>query len=201
MTRGEALRVLGLDGDPSRHEIASAYRELAQMLHPDKYGSDQRLRRRAEQQMRIINEARDALLKTAPSSRAKGPDDAARRHRSARAGAARDPRDIADEADLRARAAEAARILVSQEARTLRERRTSMAGLTAVSALVLLVTFRMPGMLGNIVQSVALMLTVWGIYDMVATTHQAGALRGRMRELADERDRARDIADEARALQ
>ena len=69
MTRDEALNVLGLAAGASREEISAAYRELAQMLHPDKYGDNKRLRARAEQQMRAINEARDVLLKGARSSR------------------------------------------------------------------------------------------------------------------------------------
>ena len=63
MTREEALTALGLEGDATQDEITAAYRELAQMLHPDKYGTSKRLRERAEQQMRVINEARDTLLR------------------------------------------------------------------------------------------------------------------------------------------
>ena len=63
MTREEALTALGLEGDATQDEITAAYRELAQMLHPDKYGKSKRLRERAEQQMRVINEARDTLLR------------------------------------------------------------------------------------------------------------------------------------------
>lgn len=63
MTREEALTALGLDGDATQDEITAAYRELAQMLHPDKYGTSKRLRERAEQQMRVINKARDTLLR------------------------------------------------------------------------------------------------------------------------------------------
>ena len=62
MTRDEALSVLGLKSGATRDEVRLAYRELAQMLHPDKFGSNKRLRERAEQQMRAINEARDVLL-------------------------------------------------------------------------------------------------------------------------------------------
>uniref|UniRef100_UPI003AB42214 J domain-containing protein n=1 Tax=Enorma sp. TaxID=1920692 RepID=UPI003AB42214 len=50
MTRDEALSVLGLEPGASPAEILAAYRELAQMLHPDKFGENKRLRARAEQQ-------------------------------------------------------------------------------------------------------------------------------------------------------
>ncbi|WP_308616700.1 J domain-containing protein, partial [uncultured Enorma sp.] len=68
MTRDEALSVLGLEPGASRAEILAAHRELAQMLHPDKFGENKRLRARAEQQMKRINEARDVLLKAAGAS-------------------------------------------------------------------------------------------------------------------------------------
>ncbi len=67
MTRDEALNVLGLQPGATREEVNVVYRELAQMLHPDKFGGNKRLRERAEQQMRRINEARDTLLKGGPS--------------------------------------------------------------------------------------------------------------------------------------
>ena len=57
MTREEALTALGLESGATQEEIAAANRELAQMLQPDKYGKSKRLRERAEQQMRVINEA------------------------------------------------------------------------------------------------------------------------------------------------
>lgn len=194
MTREEALRVLGLEEGVSRAEINTAYRELAQMLHPDKYGSNQRLRKRAERQMATINEARDTLLKGARQTSDSRTGTASRSNtRSAAA--------IADEADAHARAAEAARLMVAQEIRTLSERRGSMMGLTAVSALVLVITFRMSGVIGNIIQSVALMLVVWGIYDVVVIGNQTRALNKRAAELIEERDRARRVANEARALQ
>ena len=77
MTRDEALSVLGLKPDASRDQITIAYRELVQMLHPDKYGDNKRLRARAEQQMRAINEARVVLLKGERTSRRRSPATAA----------------------------------------------------------------------------------------------------------------------------
>ena len=72
MTRDEALTTLGLDEGATREEIQIAHRELAQMLHPDKFSENKRLRSRAEQQMKRINEARDVLLKSAGSARRSG---------------------------------------------------------------------------------------------------------------------------------
>ena len=38
MTQEEALTLLGLEPGATRTDIIAAHRELAQMLHPDKFG-------------------------------------------------------------------------------------------------------------------------------------------------------------------
>jgi len=62
MTREEALRLLGLDEDAVEADIKLAYRELAQILHPDKYADNKRLSDRATEQFKRINEAYQTLL-------------------------------------------------------------------------------------------------------------------------------------------
>lgn len=62
MTTDEAMVTLGLDRGATREDVLAAHRELTQMMHPDKYGSNKRLRTRAERQMARINAARDELL-------------------------------------------------------------------------------------------------------------------------------------------
>lgn len=191
MTRDEALQVLGLKQGASPDEVRLAYRELAQMLHPDKFGDNKKLRARAEQQMRIMNEARDVLLKGVSAS--------SRRSCGARTTAST-PAQIAFEAEARAHAAETARLAVVAQARTLRERRGGMTGMIVVAVLVLVVTWRMSGLVGSIVSSVALMVTVWGIFDVVTLSNQAKVLAHRARELQRQRDDALDIARRAREL-
>lgn len=191
MTRDEALQVLGLKQGASPSEVRLAYRELAQMLHPDKFGDNKKLRARAEQQMRIMNEARDVLLKGVSAS--------SRRSGGARTTAST-PAQIAFEAEARAHAAETARLAVVAQARTLRERRNGMTGMIVVAALALVVTWRMSGLVGSIVSSVALMVTVWGIFDVVTLSNQAKVLAHRARELQRQRDDALDIARRAREL-
>ncbi len=191
MTRDEALQVLGLKQGASPDEVRLAYRELAQMLHPDKFGDNKKLRARAEQQMRIMNEARDVLLKGVSAS--------SRRSGGART-AASTPAQIAFEAEARAHAAETARLAVVAQARTLRERRNGMTGMIVVAALALVVTWRMSGLVGSIVSSVALIVTVWGIFDVVTLSNQAKVLAHRARELQRQRDDALDIARRAREL-
>lgn len=62
VTRDEALRVLGLKGDASPEDIKVAYREMAQILHPDKYAENAKLRERATEQFKQVNQARDVLI-------------------------------------------------------------------------------------------------------------------------------------------
>lgn len=191
MTRDEALSVLGLSTGAGREEIAAAYRELAQMLHPDKYGDNKRLRERAEQQMRAINEARDVLLKGARSS--------ARRPSSAQASP---PASIAFEATARANAAETARLSVVAQLRTMRERRRSMLVMAGVAAVVAFVCLRMrfAGGFGATIGSIASMVAVWGVIDAVILSSQVDALQKRSRELLQTRDAARKIAEDAANL-
>lgn len=192
MTRDEAAAVLGVEAGSSAAEVRAAYRELAQMLHPDKYGENKRLRARAEQQMRAVNEARDVLLgkaSAAGASRAR-----------ARAAAATEPEDIAFEATARARAAEVARLAVAAQLRTLVERRHGVVTLLGISLLAALVCSRLRGTVGALGFSVSSMLLVWSAVDTVSLSNQIGVLRRRSLELTRTRDRANDIARQAREL-
>lgn len=192
MTHDEALSTLGLTADAGDGDVKLAYRELAQMLHPDKYGDNKRLRERAEHQMRAINEARDVLLKS--SGRTKG--------RASGSTAVRDdgPRAIAHAADLRARAAETARIALACDLRTLEERFASMRTVAIGAVLVAFVTMRLRGTVGALVFSISSLAATWSCVDMVLFHGQIRALRQRSRELIKTRDAARRIADEARKL-
>lgn len=200
MTRDEALNVLGVEPGASRAEIAAAHRELAQMLHPDKFGENKRLRARAEQQMKRINEARDVLLNGAGGSAA-GSGSRAHAASARGAGAAgSSPEAIRFEAEARARAAETARLAVVAQLRTLVERRRAMAGMAVVAAAVTLLFSRARGTLGMLVVSVASMLTVWGIVDAVMLSSQVSVLRKRNAELVRLCDAARRVAKEAARL-
>lgn len=192
MTRDEAAAVLGVEAGSSVAEVRAAYRELAQMLHPDKYGDNKRLRARAEQQMRAVNEARDVLLGKAAAA-------GAARAR-ARAAAPTEPEDIAFEATARARAAEVARLAVAAQLRTLVERRHGVATLLGISLLAALVCSRLRGTVGALGFSVSSMLLVWSAVDTVSLGNQIGVLRRRSLELTRMRDRANDIARQAREL-
>lgn len=196
MTRDEALSVLGLEPGSSRAEILAAYRELAQMLHPDKFGENKRLRARAEQQMKRINEARDVLLKAAGT----GSRERSAPRRGGSVPADSSPEAILFEARARARAAETARLAVVAQLRTMRERRRSMLVMAGVAAITTFLFLRVRGGLGAMIASIASMVAVWGVVDAVMLSSQVETLKTRARELLQTRDAARKIAEEAARL-
>lgn len=198
MTRDEALQVLGVRADASRDEIALAYRELAQMLHPDKYGENKRLRARAEQQMRRINEAHDVLLKGARRGGRTPEAGAGRSARGAEPSCA--PGQIRFEAEARAHAAETARLTVVAQMRTMRERRRTMGLMAVVALAVAFFVARSRGAMGILAGSIASTLVIWGIVDVISLSGQIATLRKRSVELLRQRDAARRIAREAAAL-
>ena len=56
-----ALRILGLPPGSSKDEIQGAWRDLAKVWHPDRFPQDERLQRKAGENLSQINEAYEAL--------------------------------------------------------------------------------------------------------------------------------------------
>ena len=188
MTRAEALSVLGLTSSASPEDISLAYRELAQMLHPDKYGDNKRLRDRAERQMRSVNEARDVLLKESHQDRSSSASG------STAYGSSHDAR-LRAAAAARAQAAETARLTVVAQIRTLSESRSRAVTFLVIGAIGTLVASRMRGTLRFVLFPICSTLAVWGVVDIVNVTGQLGVLRRRARELQSDRDAARSVAN------
>jgi hypothetical protein len=65
----EALDVLALRPGATAAEIKEAYRDLVKVWHPDRFGSDQRLRRKAEEKLQEINRAYRVLQSIAGTDR------------------------------------------------------------------------------------------------------------------------------------
>ena len=61
MNRSEALRILGLGEDATSEDVKIAYRETAQILHPDRFASNKKLQERANEQFKNLQEAYDVL--------------------------------------------------------------------------------------------------------------------------------------------
>ena len=57
MRTSEALGVLALRPGASPTEIKEAYRDLVKVWHPDRFGADARLRQKAEEKLRELNDA------------------------------------------------------------------------------------------------------------------------------------------------
>lgn len=205
MTVSEAWTVLGLAPGAPREDITAAYRELAQMLHPDKYGDNKRLRARAEQQMRAINEARDLLLKnsrTAAGSAGTCSGSARRASQSGgpAAGSASSSRSSRSSrmraaAAARAQAAETARLTVVAQVRTLRETRRRAVTFVVVGLIGMMIAVRLRGSLRLLGFPIMSTLAVWGVVDIISTSGQIVTLQDRARELQSDRDAARMVAN------
>jgi hypothetical protein len=61
MTLAAAFEILGVAGDATPDQVKLAFRDLAQVWHPDRFANSERLRSRAEAKMREINCAYDYL--------------------------------------------------------------------------------------------------------------------------------------------
>jgi curved DNA-binding protein CbpA len=68
LLKSEALDVLALRPGAAPSEIKEAYRDLVKVWHPDRFGNDVRLRKKAELQLKLINEAYRTLQSNAGSA-------------------------------------------------------------------------------------------------------------------------------------
>lgn len=182
MTRDEALQVLGLDAGASRAEVSAAHRELAQMLHPDKYAGDKKLHARAEEQMKRVNEARDVLLRGGP---------AAGRPGSGASADAVEHLSPEERARVRAQAAERARVDISKQVRALDAARGQLRFRLGAGLIAFVLTWRLNGMLGMVASSVSLTVIIWSVTDLWRAGQRIGALKDQLREVVAARDEAR----------
>ena len=61
--RSEYLHTLGLGPDATWEEVTQTYKDLMRVWHPDRFPSDERLRKKAEQESQRINQAMTELKK------------------------------------------------------------------------------------------------------------------------------------------
>jgi len=73
VTPHAALEILGLEHDASRAQIKEAYRDLAKILHPDRFQDDPRVRAKAEATFKQVNTAYEALKGYRPGARPAAP--------------------------------------------------------------------------------------------------------------------------------
>jgi curved DNA-binding protein CbpA len=51
------LKTLGLDAGASREDVKKAFRDLSKVWHPDRFGEDPALQKKAEEHLKAINDA------------------------------------------------------------------------------------------------------------------------------------------------
>lgn len=172
MNRTEALRVLGLGEDATAEDVKIAYRETAQILHPDRFASNKKLQERATEQFKNLQEAYAVPTSDkASSARSRGTSASS-----------------FQEAEIEARLAgiSAARTqLVAQRDVALDERRSGLA-MTAIGALLALVFGRKLGVMA-VVASIGVAAAVWGVVKTVNAHKTASLLNEHLDELAKEK--------------
>lgn len=187
MNRIEALRTLGLDEDATADDIKAAYRESAQILHPDRFASNKKLQDRATEQFKNLQEAYEYLTSGRGSRAADGAKTTSARQ------AGHTPHTSEGNLEARLAGIAAARVqLVKQRDVATDERRNGIA-LAVIGGIVALVTGRRPfGVLG-VVAAIASAATVWGIVQFVSSQRTIGTLDEHLERLNQE---ARRIADQ-----
>lgn len=182
MNRTEALRILGLDEDATSDDIKAAYKETAQILHPDRFASNKKLQDRATEQFKNLQEAYEYLTK------GRGARSSGRGEPSART-SSRTAYSAASELEARLAGIAAARTqLVKQRDVVLDERRNGIA-MAAIGAIVALIAGRRPFGLFGLVAAIASAATVWGIVQVVSSQRTLSTLDGHIGELNDEQRR------------
>ena len=171
MNRLEALRVLGLDEDATPEDIKTAYKETAQILHPDRFQGNKKLQERATEQFKNLQEAYDYL------TRGKGS-----KGTSPRGGSTR-PRGRASTIEARMAGIAAARAqLVAQRDAAYDERRNGL-GMAIVGGIVALVAGRRPAGLLAAVAGVAAAAAAWGVVQVVSSQRTINTLDEHIKDL------------------
>lgn len=190
MNRTEALRILGLDDDATADDIKAAYKETAQILHPDRFASNKKLQDRATEQFKNLQEAYEYLTKgrgARTTSRGSGSG----------AASSRAAYTTASQLEARLAGIAAARTqLVAQRDVAYDERRNGIA-MTAIGGLVALFAGRRPFGLLGIVAAIASAAAVWGIVQIVSSQRTISTLDEHISELnAEQRRLAQELENE-----
>ena len=193
MNRSEALRILGLPADASPEDIKVAYREMAQILHPDRFTGNRRLQDRATEQFKNLQEAYDALM---------GKHGARRRSRSQGASMS-ETSGLCEEREIEARLAgiAASRVQLVAQRDALGDARRIGIGFFAVGALAALICCRRPAGLLLAVTAISSAAAVWGALQTISAQRGIAALEARLDELTDERKKLTARLDELRREQ
>lgn len=187
MNRTEALRILGLDDDASPEDIKAAYKETAQILHPDRFVANKKLQDRATEQFKNLQEAYEYLTK------GRGSRTTARGSSSGRSSRAYTP---ASNLEARLAGIAAARTqLVHQRDVVYDERRNGIA-MVGIGGVVALLTGRRPFGLFGIVAAIASAVAVWGVVQIISAQRTIATLDEHLADLKEEQRRlAEELGD------
>lgn len=179
MNRIEALRILGLDEDATFDDIKVAYKEMAQILHPDRFSSSKKLQDRATEQFKNLQEAYDVLQREGGKKSRKTSSQTSKRHYSP-----------SNAYEARIAGIAAARIqLVAQKDAMLDERRNALI-IGAIGALIALVLRRLP--VGIALGTTAI---VYGIIRLASAQSTISNLDEHIRRLNKEQKRLQEELD------
>jgi hypothetical protein len=187
MTREEALRLLGLSEDATEEDIRLAYKEMAQILHPDKYADNKRLAERATEQFKHVNEAREMLLGKNTSARrgaarTRSASGATRGKTGAGAWAGTGATDRATSLKARLAGIAAARVQLTTQLDAERDRRRIGIYLAAGGLVAFLV--------GRVIKpllAIAPVAFVWGAFQLFTSQASIKLINGHLAELERER--------------
>lgn len=194
MNRSEALRILGLSSDASPDEIKAAYRETAQILHPDKFAGNKKLQERATEQFKNLQEAYDVLTKKMSSARA----GASSRSASSRSTNGFSGLDEEQEIEARLSGIAAARVQLAAQRDAFSDERRNGVGFLVVGGCLALICGRRPAGLFLAVCALASAAAIWGAVQVLSAQRSIATLDVRLAELRAEQNKLTERLAEIR---
>lgn len=190
MNRTEALRILGLDADASAEDVKTAYRETAQILHPDRFAGNKKLQDRATEQFKNLQEAYDVLMGKCAAKAASSGGSSDRRSQAG----------LSEEREIEARLAgiAAARVQLAAQRDAFGDERRNGLGFLIVGAIVALVCGRRPTGLFLAVTGLATAAAIWGAVQVISSQRSISALDARLSELGEEQKKLKARLEELR---
>ncbi|MDO5044288.1 MAG: J domain-containing protein [Coriobacteriia bacterium] len=168
----EAIHILGLKEGASKEEIKAAYRELAQIMHPDRFAQNERLANKASEQFKLITKAKDLLL----SDKASG----AATH--AQSETKSDNKDSINSLQIRYNAAETARLTLLSYLDAENDHIRTYGLMAGAGILASFGARRFPWIL-----AIASVLAVTGIVNVIRSVMQKRDLEEQIQALEDEK--------------
>jgi preprotein translocase subunit Sec63 len=167
--RREALHILALDDDATLEQVKVAYRETAQILHPDRFAGNKKLAERATEQFKRLQEAYHVLC----SGSTKG----SRSHQSTSV-------PLSNAEQLRARLAgiQAARTQLVAQRDALSDSRRNGVVLIAGGLVVAILSRRLPT-----IMAIAVGCIIWGAVQVMTVVGNIRSLDQHIGQLSQEK--------------